>query len=644
MPFKFSAADTMSMDIVNTNTNGIKLPLLVEHVRPVSDSIVSNTAIDHTGQDGVDTNSMSSCDVVTNHESAHTHAEAATKIQEQTLLNRVHSAVFSVSWGMEIIAMVASFVCMSGLVCVLALFQNKPLTDWSFWISLNAVVAIAATASKATLLTAISACLSQEKWQHFSHRSHCLQDMAIIDSASRGPLGSMQMLFKVSWGFASLSAIITILSLATDAFVQQVTNYESNLIYNFEEGTATFLYTHGYSGSAIAVSEDISNHSVIYWDWTVDTLMQAAILTGAYDGTSMFSPISYTCISNCTWDAVFTSLGFGSICTDVTEETMATMDCLNSTEDRMMNNCELVTPGGVHFNTSAYTSDKDDIPSIGNDLAVAVGASDLKYDIGPVINGSDLFRTAVWIWDKRGRGRGRDGKDLFMECSLGVAIYRYSNISSIQYEFTIGATDKIPLGNNSGTTIDRSRSSSGNIILWWNSTSPDLPDIHISLPDLVVLADFFNSPSFSGGHSSVTSSGNYHPGTAAIFQGCTHAEGDLVKSCISQIFDRITTSMTSQLLQSGGEIAQGLTSQIVVYIRVRWVWLILPLVVQFLGGIALVVTIIGRKRTKNVPLWKASTLAVLYHSVDENGVLVTRVKDPRQLEEIGGTVKAVLDQ
>lgn len=85
------------------------------------------------------------------------------------------------------------------------------------------------------------------------------------------------------------------------------------------------------------------------------------------------------------------------------------------------------------------------------------------------------------------------------------------------------------------------------------------------------------------------------------------------------------------------QIAQGLTSQAVVYMRVQWLWLILPIALQVLGVLALVGALVGRRQTKDVPLWKGSALAVLYHSVDKDGVLGTQVKDLQELEDLGMT-------
>jgi hypothetical protein len=143
---------------------------------------------------------------------------------------------------MEILAMTTSIVCMIILIWILAHFQDQQSATWSFWISLNGVVAISATVIKATLLAVVSACLSQEKWWHFGNRSRRLQDLDAIDHASRGPVGSLMLLLGSSWGFASFGAIITILCLTTDTFFQQVVSFESEITYTLQEGSATFGY------------------------------------------------------------------------------------------------------------------------------------------------------------------------------------------------------------------------------------------------------------------------------------------------------------------------------------------------------------------------------------------------------------------
>jgi hypothetical protein len=94
----------------------------------------------------------------------------------------------------------------------------------------------------------VSVCLSQEKWNHFKNRARRLEDLNIIDRASRGPLGSIQMLFSVSWGVATVSAVVMILSLVTDSFVQQVVSFEPGNIYAPQNGSATFKHAASYIG------------------------------------------------------------------------------------------------------------------------------------------------------------------------------------------------------------------------------------------------------------------------------------------------------------------------------------------------------------------------------------------------------------
>lgn len=177
--------------------------------------------------------------------------QASTSIRSFTKPKKPQSAWvrLSATWWMEIVTIFISTGCMAGLIAILASFQNRLTTDWTFFISINAAVAIAITAARATLLAAVSVFLSQEKWSHFNNKARRLQDLNTIDRASRGPLGSVQMLFTVSWGWATVSAVVMILSLLTDTFVQQVVNFQPSTIYAHQEGSATFGHALGYSGA-----------------------------------------------------------------------------------------------------------------------------------------------------------------------------------------------------------------------------------------------------------------------------------------------------------------------------------------------------------------------------------------------------------
>ncbi|KAL6874801.1 hypothetical protein J3F83DRAFT_759559 [Trichoderma novae-zelandiae] len=529
--------------------------------------------------------------------------------------------------------MCISFACMGALVFILAHFQNRQLSEWSFFISFNATVAIVITAARATLLAAVSVCISQEKWMRFRNKPHRLLDMAIIDTASRGPLGSLRMLFQISWGFASLSAVVVILSLLTDTFAQQVVHVEPGTVYAPQEGSATFGYAHGFRNPK-AVRMLLG-----YADLANDT--PSAVIRGLRPSswTSAFN-----CTSNCTWDQSYITLGFTSTCTNVLEETLATLKCkrtdASDTEgfyDGFGDVCNMTTPRGLQLNFLPRES------------AIKVLNSSSLRDESGYLNGSELFNAALFYWDPRKDDYDRVTnasvkfesllrKSAIIECALGISLYKYSRISSTMNNFTIGVTDQIRLGRYTGIQEGHmNQYSSPEDKAWWNNTGKGLPDVYLDMMDLKYLVNFFHSPAFCGTTNGDASFGDFAPGATAAF-----SNGSLED--VSSIFDSVALSLTDMVREGKQmKLAKGETSWAVLYIRVRWKWLILPLVVQFLGGMALLGAVATGYRAKEVPLWKGSVLAVLYHSVDKDGVMGTAMKDVEELEKVEA-MKVVLEK
>ncbi len=125
-------------------------------------------------------------------------------------------------WFREIIAVVASFLFQGAAIIILIFMSEKPLARWTFFIGLNATIAIFSTATKATLLLAVAACISQWKWLHFKGKRRPVRDFDVYDEASRGSLGSLLFLGHFRWNMGTLGSVITILALAFEPFTQQV--------------------------------------------------------------------------------------------------------------------------------------------------------------------------------------------------------------------------------------------------------------------------------------------------------------------------------------------------------------------------------------------------------------------------------------
>lgn len=119
--------------------------------------------------------------------------------------------------------MALSLTSMAAIVIVLIGYDSRVFPSVPGDISLNAIVATLSTISKTSLIFFVSAVLGQLKWDWCEQQPRQLEDLDTFDQASRGPLGATKLLLgKTGRSVASIGAVITILALALDPFVQQV--------------------------------------------------------------------------------------------------------------------------------------------------------------------------------------------------------------------------------------------------------------------------------------------------------------------------------------------------------------------------------------------------------------------------------------
>lgn len=98
-------------------------------------------------------------------------------------------------WMPELWALGGSGLAFGGMVALLRVFDDRPIFDW-YGVTLNTLVSILSAAVKAALIYAVSECISQWKWILFSREERQLVDFERMDSASRGPLGGVNVLCK----------------------------------------------------------------------------------------------------------------------------------------------------------------------------------------------------------------------------------------------------------------------------------------------------------------------------------------------------------------------------------------------------------------------------------------------------------------
>ena len=135
--------------------------------------------------------------------------------------NTHHLPTWLQDWWLEILCCGLFVAALMAIVGAVLPYQDQPLPQWPYNVSINTLISILAAITKAAMLLVIAEGLSQLKWTWF-RRTRPLQDMARYDMASRGPWGSLRFLLSSRGGdlITSVGAIVTVASIAIDPFAQ----------------------------------------------------------------------------------------------------------------------------------------------------------------------------------------------------------------------------------------------------------------------------------------------------------------------------------------------------------------------------------------------------------------------------------------
>lgn len=211
------------------------------------------------------------------------------------------------TWFWETLSMDFSVVCFIAIFGVLLGYNQKAMPSFPKGLTLNTIVSILATGAKSSLLCVVGTPIGQLKWTWFQgEKKRPLYDLQSFDDANRGPWGSVMVLLRFSHKKGSfvlmLGAVIIVLSLAFDPFIQQVLQFpvrqvaEGSVTAEVEQAILPFDIRSpgGFPGSYVG-----------------------AIQAGLFSKNFNLNP---TCSSgNCTWNS-FQSAGWCSRCENATSE------------------------------------------------------------------------------------------------------------------------------------------------------------------------------------------------------------------------------------------------------------------------------------------------------------------------------------
>ncbi|KAJ0420573.1 hypothetical protein BJY00DRAFT_312991 [Aspergillus carlsbadensis] len=549
------------------------------------------------------------------------------------------------TWFYEILATIFSVGCFVAILGVLLAFDGKPTPKFAYSLTLNTVISILATASKASLVFMIGECTGQLKWLWFynkgAERKRRLDGMQLFDSASRGPLGAFWVLFEHKGrSLVSLGALVMILSTPYDAFVQQILTYP---IRN------TVLATNSAQAPA---SRAVSLLLPLLADDEEDIVQ-----IGQWSDNFLVSP---TCPSgNCTWPP-FQSVEMCSQCSEITSETYiqcATFPA-NTTLDEFdgaTRSCSIISPhGSGRMDITLYEASGAgdggyfymDVPDevVGSQILSGFAETDMPYPAVAMVHAEVGVANKSQYYD--GYPRGLDVGTIFevvkaTECTLNLCARTY-NLTTMNGVVDLRKSEpdygrQFWINNKNGTIYPGKRADEfdlgdamvrTNHSTCWRPSSGDEPDsaVELAQPTNTTWVDAsrsafcpvseFVAAGFLEGEKRVAF--NSSDGVAIPERIVDAAIKRIRTVGLDESMRRIAASYTKQALLASNTTVDATVYVPEVYVSVEWLWILHPAALTALAVVFLASTMFVNRR-QGLKLWKTSILAVLYHGLTRFG-------------------------
>ncbi|KAJ5094581.1 hypothetical protein N7456_010442 [Penicillium angulare] len=545
------------------------------------------------------------------------------------------------SWSFEWITLAFSLACFIAVYIVLWVFNGKEQPDMKYDLSLNTVISVLATGCKSALVLVIGEAISQLKWLWFENPRQGqgrLVGVQRFDAASRGPLGSFMIVFHhQARSLVSLGAMVIVLLLAFDPFMQQVLNYSMKTVpdKNVTAGAA-MPRSYGFYSTKDKDKGDL----------------QDAFTHGFFSGQS-FNVTPSCSTGNCTWDT-FQSVGICSSCVNATNQIWT--DCeLPSMSASFNKTCSIsLADSAVHTFNVDFNLTSDLTAKNGADAAKAIlqrriiwqpidmgyHRNNLEVRVGEFINTFDLTNLTVagvknpmvtiayleLALNTTGMTHNTSLSD-----ALVIKNATACSLSTCLRDYHVRVKDGTP-------TVRTENNDFGTIYL--EKTSPD---VHVEGTSLVnnTLCWMPGPPDAAGYQKTkpfafcddqmwtLSNVRQYLPSSLAeviwpfdipVWDTETSDKTRMEyfqRVGLQKTMENIAASLTKYGLEKSDYSVYGKSSVTKVFVTVRWLWMILPTILVVFGSIFLVMTIVLSKRSQ-LPLWKSSALASYYHGLERN--------------------------
>jgi len=555
-------------------------------------------------------------------------------------------------------------VCFAAIGIVLGVYEGHDVPQLPADITLNAVVAILSTVGKSLLIYSVSAAIGQSKWDWYDDgRQRNLEDLETLDEASRGPLGAVKMLVGPTYrSIGSIGAVVVILSLAVDSFVQQVVDSAAD---------------HRFVESGEAWVEKVTGPTFLPQANSTDEDYLNAVSGAVWNDASMYDRPVHCPSGNCTFSS-YRTLEWCADAHVVEDPGRLETDCsiaFNKSDFEAPYKLYTTGTGGALTQSrgcTVYMGPNKSSPltspivfsllPTGNGLPAATnpGYGEPSFIttfpttiIAPMYIGGPGNKTVVGVanpvlamgYARFVVDRGADGKSTPQRMKLERA--EYSVLTLCDVRRTVSVVDGI--ANSSvkmstyGTLYPDDTTPLGKGALCWRPSEDAESDNAMGPPQSLDGVPFIgNASSMSfcastfdwGAHISARlSSRDMAKKTQAVLPNGRQDEWETfweqgAKKTSQDVFEQIGTKGLGKVMHSMSEAlnqlmrarsqdrATGGFDSYERILQVRWWWLVLPVAFEVLG-VGFLLAIVCRKR-RAAGLWKDSLLAVLYHGLEDD--------------------------
>jgi hypothetical protein len=583
------------------------------------------------------------------------------------------------AWIFELLSLLVSAICLLGIMLTLSLHIDHPLPRWPFSITINALISTLATISKSALLVSVTAAISQRKWTRLLSGDNYLYDLEIYDEASRGPWGSVSLLLSSGWRYlcqhlflhylswslsriiysdlASLGALITILSLAMDPFMQQITSFENvprvightNISARviFETGA---LPTGGFFPFGFAQTPASFRPLVtqgLYFDGNLSDPFIANALQlrpESSGGNASFGNVE--------------TLAICSECADITEHLSVPIKSQQCDPDQR--SCTVVWIWSLPNKASTgWTSVGDRSTMV---IATNKDVWPLKLDNSGRLTVLNLTTIVPgWIYHNNTDPWATGTRGVAQECSLYWCVNNYDTKLSggILNENLTSSFDQGYLSENPNQKFFYIEPPGSNTSYFRNDSMAygDYPGRWINGSFLINTAANELVTNFSkellGGFA--TSLGYYDPGAAIssnpsllrLYDKVEWDANNITHFDMEGIFKAMAQGMTTAVRKA--DITHPDTDALLivnctetameVIFKVNWKWIILPVLLQIAANVFVFAVLIASKR-KHFSTWKSSALAVMFFGMEvADKVPHEGIKDTGEMRNIAHSHK-----